>query len=85
MFLKDALERKKVSGESTQSYFFGHSLAATDGDVIHRVVEASDHVVIFYHDDRQHREAITNLVTVLGRDKLIEYAEERIEFRKQRE
>lgn len=84
MFLKDAFERKKVSGESTQSYFFGHSLAATDGDVIRRVVEASDHVVIFYHDDRQHREAITNLVTVLGRDKLIEYAEERIEFRKQR-
>lgn len=85
IFLKDALERKKVSGESTQSYFFGHSLAATDGDVIRRVIEASDHVVIFYHDDRQHREAITNLVTVLGRDKLIEYAEERIEFRKQRE
>lgn len=85
MFLKDALERKKVSGESTQSYFFGHSLAATDGDVIRRVIEASDYVVIFYHDDRQHREAITNLVTVLGRDKLIEYAEERIEFRKQRE
>lgn len=85
IFLKDALERKKVSGESTQSYFFGHSLAATDGDVIRRVIEASDHVVIFYHDDMQHREAITNLVTVLGRDKLIEYAEERIEFRKQRE
>ena len=85
LFLKDALERKKVSGESTQSYFFGHSLAATDGDVIRRVVEASDHVVIFYHDDRQHCEAITNLVTVLGRDKLIEYAEERIEFCKQRE
>ena len=85
MFLKDALERKKVSGEFTQSYFFGHSLAATDGDVIRRVIEASDHVVIFYHDDMQHREAITNLVTVLGRDKLIEYAEERIEFRKQRE
>lgn len=85
MFLKDALERKKVSGESTQSYFFGHSLAATDGDVIRRVIEASDHVVIFYHDDMQHREAIMNLVTVLGRDKLIEYAEERIEFCKQRE
>ena len=84
IFLNDALKRKKVSGESTQSYFFGHSLAATDGDVIRRVIEASDHVVIFYHDDRQHREAITNLVTVLGRDKLIEYAEERIEFRKQR-
>lgn len=84
MFLKDALERKKVSGEFTQSYFFGHSLAATDGDVIRRVIEASDHVVIFYHNDMQHREAITNLVTVLGRDKLIEYAEERIEFRKQR-
>lgn len=84
-FLKDALERKKVSGESTQSYFFGHSLAATDGDVIRRVIEASDYVVIFYHDDMQHREAITNLVTVLGRDKLIEYAEERIEFCKQRE
>ena len=84
IFLNDALKRKKVSGESTQSYFFGHSLAATDGDVIRRVIEASDHVVIFYHDDMQHREAITNLVTVLGRDKLIEYAEERIEFRKQR-
>lgn len=85
MFLKDALERKKVSGESIQSYFFGHSLAATDGDVIRRVIEASDHIVIFYHDDMQHREVITNLVMVLGRDKLIEYAEERIEFRKQRE
>lgn len=49
------------------------------------MIEASDHVVIFYHDDMQHREAITNLVIVLGQDKLIEYAEERIEFRKQRE
>lgn len=81
-FLKEADEER--SGETIRSYFFGHSLAATDGDVIRRVIEASDHVVIFYHDDMQHREAITNLVTVLGRDKLIEYAEERIEFRKQR-
>ena len=85
IFLKDALEHKRTSGEPIQSYFFGHSLAVTDGDVIRRVIEASDHVVIFYHDDMQHREAITNLVMVLGRDKLIEYAEERIEFRKQRE
>jgi len=82
-FLKEADEER--SGETIRSYFFGHSLVATDGDVIRRVIEASDHVVIFYHDDMQHREAITNLVTVLGRDKLIEYAEERIEFRKQRE
>lgn len=82
-FLKEADEER--SGETIRSYFFGHSLAATDGDVIRRVIEASDYVVIFYHDDMQHREAITNLVTVLGRDKLIEYAEERIEFRKQRE
>lgn len=81
-FLKEADEER--SGETIRSYFFGHSLSATDGDVIRRVIEASDHVVIFYHDDMQHREAITNLVTVLGRDKLIEYAEERIEFRKQR-
>ena len=81
-FLKEADEER--SGETIRSYFFGHSLAATDGDVIRRVIEASDYVVIFYHDDMQHREAITNLVTVLGRDKLIEYAEERIEFRKQR-
>lgn len=81
-FLKEADEER--SGETIRSYFFGHSLSATDGDVIRRVIEASDYVVIFYHDDMQHREAITNLVTVLGRDKLIEYAEERIEFRKQR-
>ena len=85
IFLKDALEHKRTSGEPIQSYFFGHSLAVTDGDVIRRVIEASDHVVIFYHDDMQHREEITNLVMVLGRDKLIENAEERIEFRKQRE
>lgn len=82
-FLKEV--DKERSGETIRSYFFGHSLSATDGDVIRRVIEASDYVVIFYHNDMQHCEAITNLVTVLGRDKLIEYAEERIEFRKQRE
>lgn len=32
----------------------------------------------------QHCEAVMNLLMVLRRDKLIEYAEERIEFRKQR-
>jgi hypothetical protein len=41
----------KRSNESIRSYFFGHSLAATDGDVIRRVIEVNDYVVIFYHDD----------------------------------
>lgn len=80
---KHFLETSETQHEPIISYFFGHSLAVTDGDVIRDIINRSHHVVIFYHDDIQHREEIVNLVAILGKDKMIDYAENKIVFRQQ--
>lgn len=56
----------------------------TDGDVIREIINRSDHVVIYYHNDTQHREEIVNLVAILGKDKMIDYAENKIVFQQQK-
>lgn len=76
--------KKDTKKENICSFFFGHSLSKTDGDIIRTIIYESDQVVIFYHNDRQHREEITNLVTILGKDTLIDFAENKIEFRQQK-
>lgn len=81
---KKFLDSAESKNEPVNSYFFGHSLAMTDGDVIQEIINRSDHVVIYYHNDTQHREEIVNLVAILGKDKMIDYAENKIVFQQQK-
>lgn len=53
-------------------YIFGHSLDATDGDVLRNLI-LNDNMMttIYYKDKKQHGRQIANLVKVIGQDELI--------------
>ena len=54
-------------------YIFGHSLGATDGDVLKKFIECNNtKVYIYYLDEVDRANKIRNLAVILGRDKLIE-------------
>ena len=65
------------------AYFFGHSLSINDGDIIKYIVDKHEKSVFFYHNEKQHAEQIANLVLILGKDRVIEAANTKFEFRKQ--
>lgn len=73
------------SKEEKELFLFGHSLSDTDGDIIRELIENYDKVRIFYHADVQYREQIVNLVKILGKEKLIQYAEDKVVFVKQKD
>lgn len=54
-------------------YFYGHSLSRADKDILRNLILCkSTTIIIFYHNDDAYRSQITNLVDVIGQDKLIE-------------
>lgn len=54
-------------------YFYGHSLSRADKDILRNLILCkSTRIIIFYHNDEAYRSQITNLVDVIGQDKLIE-------------
>ena len=55
------------------AYFFGHSLALTDKDVILDFINNENIVTtIFYRNEKQYAELITNIVKIIGPDCLSE-------------
>ena len=56
-------------------YIFGHSLDATDGDVLREVMQPDGVVTtIFYRDKQQQANQIANLSKVLGQEELLQRA-----------
>ena len=56
-------------------YIFGHSLDATDQDVLREIMLTQGvRTIIFYRDKNQHAQQIANLFRILGQDKLLELA-----------
>ena len=55
-----------------QLYIFGHSLDVTDGDIIKQFLDIENlTTTIFYLDQKDMKEKIRNLITIIGQDKLI--------------
>ena len=69
-------------------YFFGHSLAASDKDILGEIIESKyTKVKIFYHDIKSYGEQIQNLIKIITQDKLLEYTyseNKKIEFIEQK-
>lgn len=56
-------------------YIFGHSMDPTDKEVFKDILlrEPNDtKVTIYYHDEDAHERIITNLIAIIGQDRLIE-------------
>ena len=66
---------------------FGHSLDVTDRDVLNYVImdERCKLVEIYYHNENQYRQGITNLIKIIGKETLIrEVGNRKIQFIDQR-
>ena len=62
-----------LANEPKTLYIFGHSLDVTDGDLLREFLGKDDvKAVVFYPDNKRHRQQITNLVKILGEDVVIE-------------
>lgn len=56
-------------------HIFGHSMDPTDKEVFKDILlrEPNDtKVTIYYHDEDAHERIITNLIAIIGQDRLIE-------------
>ena len=75
--------------ERIEITFFGHSLDATDGDVIKdMVMHEKSLITIFYYDNSAYKQIVANLIEIIGKDKLVDfiYGEQpKIRFIKQQE
>ena len=55
-----------------QLFIFGHSLDATDGDILRELILKDNvYTTIFYHNKKTMGQQIANLVKVIGQDELI--------------
>lgn len=81
----DEITRGK--NNKNNAYFFGHSLAKTDKDILLEILNNNKiTTTIFYRNDKHYAELITNLVQLLGDNEVISRvygANPRIIFRKQ--
>lgn len=55
------------------TYFFGHSLSKTDGDIIRRIYEKSRKIFIFHlNGQKDYEEKVINLIDTLGKEDVIQ-------------
>lgn len=57
------------------TYFFGHSLSNTDGDIIRNIYDNSEKIVVFYlnkADKKDYEQKVINLIDTLGKDNVIQ-------------
>lgn len=86
---KKWLEASLGKKEKIEITFFGHSLDATDSDVIKdMVMHEKSSITIFYYDKSAYKQIVANLIEIIGKDKLVNflYGEQpKIRFVKQQE
>lgn len=59
--------------EISNVYIFGHSLDYTDRDILREIITAEDvTTTIFYYNEEQYAQQISNLVKLLNQEKVIE-------------
>lgn len=67
----------------TVAYIFGHSLGCSDGDMITRIVDMSDKVIIYWYDDGDYEMKLKNLFAVLKKERALNMIENgKISFEK---
>ena len=57
------------------TYFFGHSLSNTDGDIIRNIYDNSQKIVVFYlnkPNKKDYEQKVINLIDTLGKDNVIQ-------------
>lgn len=85
---KEWLQRGKETNEKIEIMFFGHSLDATDSDIIRELIYCDNSVVkIYYYDEQAYQQIVANLIEIIGKDSLIDFVSRaipKIEFVKQR-
>lgn len=68
--MKNSVDKEKQQEHNV--FIFGHSLAATDKDILKELITDSKiKTTIYYKDKEQYGQQIANLVNVLGPDALI--------------
>jgi len=86
---KKWLDSKLGKKEKIEISFFGHSLDATDGDVIKdMVMHESSLITIFYYDKSAYKQIVANLIEIIGKDNLVDFVygeRPKIRFVKQQE
>ncbi len=71
---KNWLQSRLGKNEKIEVAFFGHSLDASDSDVIKDLICATNTLVrIYYHDEIAHQKIVANLIELVGKESLIEY------------
>ena len=62
-------------------YFFGHSLDSSDKDILKELLDCENaKIKIFYVNEEQKAAQISNLVKIIGQDKLIDYTYNKEKF-----
>lgn len=71
--IRKCISRGNLKNEKIYNvYIFGHSLDATDKDVLRDLILNDNvHTTIFYHSKEELGRKIANLVKVIGQDELI--------------
>lgn len=82
------LEAKISKDDRFEIAFFGHSLDASDGDIIRSFIcNEKSSVTIYYYDDLAYRRIVAGLVVILGKEDLVRYVSgenPKVRFVKQR-
>lgn len=66
------LSFSKTMSEAT-TYFFGHSLSKTDGDIIRSIYENSRNIIIFHLNGlKDYEEKVINLIDTLGKENVVQ-------------
>ncbi len=64
--------RESVVTSRDNIYFYGHSLAITDGDIIaNLILQDNTNTTIYFHDKKALGSQISNLVKIIGEEELI--------------
>lgn len=82
------LESPVANNKAIEVAFFGHSLDATDSDIISDLIcNKKTSIIVFYYDEKALQTIVANLIEIIGKQTLIEYVsgkKPKITFRKQR-
>ncbi len=74
-FREDGEWYENVKYNKAFTYFFGHSLSNTDGDLIRNIYENSEAIMIFYlekPDYKDYERKVINLIDTLGKEIVIQ-------------
>ena len=52
-------------------YFYGHSLSASDKDILYSLFSKNNKVCIYCRDERERAERIRNLIQIIGKEKTV--------------